>query len=535
MNALPVIVRELRCEARSAFTFSLRLMGAVVLLALLAFFWLTNAFTPNAGNLLFTRLHLALFVSIWLVVPLVSADCISRERRENTLGLLFLTPLKALDIVIAKGLVHGLRALSLWLAVLPVLAVPLLLGGVSWVTALVSVMVNFSSFCWALGAGVLASALCKTRTQALGMSACFASLSFAGFGYLTGTFLAGAVPMNWGTFWVAKLSSGMWLETQLNLDWTFFQSVPPSAGRAFNSPTLVWASTFLWVTAKAGIASLLALLFALLLAGWIIRHGWQDKPPSKSWIWFQRVFCTPFIWRAFFDRWIRRKLESNPIGWLEQRQWTGRTAIAAWLAVIITFQMAMLQDSGIYRRFTSGVQSTMAWLLALSLAVAAATSFRRERELGVMELLLVSPLGARHIALGRLRGLWEQFLPAIGLLIGVWIYIASTFGDASDWARIVFAATTFAAVPVVGLHFSLSQRSLIGALAWTVLIALCLPSLLPATRPVLISALLVPRRSLELGSGLYLLAGACQIAIAVLYWWRLQVTLRERTFPMEVQ
>ena len=55
-------------------------------------------------------------MAIWVLVPLLVADCLSRERREGTLGLLFLTPLTANDIVIAKGLSHGLRAVTLCFA-----------------------------------------------------------------------------------------------------------------------------------------------------------------------------------------------------------------------------------------------------------------------------------------------------------------------------------------------------------------------------------------------------------------------------------
>jgi len=78
--------------------------------------------TPADGKDLFRSLHIGLQLAIWFLVPLLTADCISRERRENTLGLLFLTPLGAFDIVIAKSLVHALRGVLLWLAVLPVLA-----------------------------------------------------------------------------------------------------------------------------------------------------------------------------------------------------------------------------------------------------------------------------------------------------------------------------------------------------------------------------------------------------------------------------
>ena len=70
------------------------------------------------------------------------------------------------------------------------------------------------------------------------------------------------------------------------------------------------------------------------------------------------------------------------------------------------------------------IQSFMGWLLAISMAASAAGSFRRERETGVLELLLVSPLTTRQIISGRLFGLWGQFLPSIVTLLGIWAYFA---------------------------------------------------------------------------------------------------------------
>src|SRR5437667_6295695 len=130
-------------------------------------FGLNNEFKTNLGGELFVYLHATLFCAIWILVPLLTADCISRERREGTLGLLFLTRLRATDIVTAKSMAQGLRALTLWLAVAPVLTIPFLLGGVGWPQALLSVSINFSAICWALAAGLLASAWSKRWVRSL--------------------------------------------------------------------------------------------------------------------------------------------------------------------------------------------------------------------------------------------------------------------------------------------------------------------------------------------------------------------------------
>ena len=50
---------------------------------------------------------------------------------------------------------------------LPVLTIPFLLGGVSWAEAALSVVVNFNAMCWALAAGLLASAWSKAWLRAL--------------------------------------------------------------------------------------------------------------------------------------------------------------------------------------------------------------------------------------------------------------------------------------------------------------------------------------------------------------------------------
>src|SRR6267154_12327 len=129
MPFLPVIERELRSSSRQAFTYYLRALGVGALLLASLLFGLDQGFEPNLGSKLFGSLHFTLFCAIWIIVPLLTADCISRERREGTLGLLFLTRLRGPDIVVAKGLAHGLRALTLWIAVLPVVAIPFMLGG----------------------------------------------------------------------------------------------------------------------------------------------------------------------------------------------------------------------------------------------------------------------------------------------------------------------------------------------------------------------------------------------------------------------
>ena len=167
MTVLPVIERELRSQARHGFSYLLRLLGATALLAVCVWFGAVHGLSPRYGAYLFGCLNCTMVVSIWIFAPLICADCISVERREGTVGLLFLTPLKPGEVVLAKGLVHGVRAITLWLAVLPVITLTFLIGGVSWKEAVLSALVNFSSICWALAAGLLASSVSKSWLRAM--------------------------------------------------------------------------------------------------------------------------------------------------------------------------------------------------------------------------------------------------------------------------------------------------------------------------------------------------------------------------------
>ena len=119
----PVVQRELRATARWPLGRWLRVGGALGGVIVLCSLW-ANFSVAQLGTELFVRVHTLLLYLICALVPALTADCLARERREGTLGLLFLTPLTASGIVLGKTLVQVLRALTVWLAVVPVLTIP---------------------------------------------------------------------------------------------------------------------------------------------------------------------------------------------------------------------------------------------------------------------------------------------------------------------------------------------------------------------------------------------------------------------------
>lgn len=142
MTFLAVVARELRVASRRRGTYWLRSSAGLLAIALGTWMWLTilPQLPPSQrGRTLFYVISgLALLYSLVCGIS-VTADCLSEEKREGTLGLLFLTDLKGYDIVAGKLVATSLNAFYRLVAIFPVMAVPLLMGG--------SRLVSFGGWC----------------------------------------------------------------------------------------------------------------------------------------------------------------------------------------------------------------------------------------------------------------------------------------------------------------------------------------------------------------------------------------------------
>ena len=110
MNCLPIVDRELRVAAHKRSTFWLRVGAAVTGLVIggggLTLCKVYGISTPQMGGMLFnllTWLCLATGLSAGLFL---TSDCLSEEKREGALGLLFLTDLRGYDVVLGKLLAN---------------------------------------------------------------------------------------------------------------------------------------------------------------------------------------------------------------------------------------------------------------------------------------------------------------------------------------------------------------------------------------------------------------------------------------------
>lgn len=129
-----VLWRELLEAARRAGTWRLRWVGPLALAAVFVWarFALRPSFTGAEGLGLFNLMAKASIALAWLVLPWTTADAIAAERREGTLGLLWLTPLTPGGVLGAKTFAHGIRAAGLLASMVPAIVFPVLMGGVGW-------------------------------------------------------------------------------------------------------------------------------------------------------------------------------------------------------------------------------------------------------------------------------------------------------------------------------------------------------------------------------------------------------------------
>ena len=154
--------------ARRAGTYWLRCFAAAAALALgcVAFQWSKYVSPAQMGLHILTALSILTFGFSLFAGVFMTADCLAEEKREGTLGLLFLTDLKAYDVVLGKLAATSLHAVFGLMAIVPVLGLPLLMGGVTGREFARLLLAFGSTLFFSLTLGMLISAHSRESRQA---------------------------------------------------------------------------------------------------------------------------------------------------------------------------------------------------------------------------------------------------------------------------------------------------------------------------------------------------------------------------------
>jgi ABC-type transport system involved in multi-copper enzyme maturation permease subunit len=392
MTFLPIVERELGIAARRKSTYRVRTFGTLAMLVIVGFYLLvvsrSGSLGANAGSILFKILAWISFIFVCFT-GLLTSDAISQERREGTLGLLFLTDLRGHDVVLGKLMSNSLQMFYSLLAVFPVLGLPLLMGGVTggefWRTLIV--LVNTLFFSVALG--IFISSISHDSQKALHATFLFVIVSVLGLPLLDGW-------INWSNAHAPVLSL-------ISPGFTFLEIAKNSYGHFWPSILLTNAGAWCFLG--------LAIYFTPRL--------WQQKSSdAKSEV---RHYNQRFGSPAQREKLRQQTMEKNPVYWIAlRRRWSGMFMKIVVLIAVALFAWSLLSvEPGFLRYFSHGVRMFVTLALEIWVAGQAARFFVEGWSNGALELLLCSPLHPRQIVQGQWLALKRIFFLPTALLAAV--------------------------------------------------------------------------------------------------------------------
>ncbi len=184
MNVLPLVHRELLTASRRPTTAWLR-VGVAAVAAVVALLIIANDPNPGlAGRPQFLTLSILAFLFAALSGNRYAAIPLSEENREGTLGLLLLTPLKRRDIILGKLAGAALESVGALVAIVPVLTLALLSGGVLfgqvWMVAITLLLTLLLS----TAAGLYVAAIRTNELKSMFLTALFVLGTCLPFGWL---------------------------------------------------------------------------------------------------------------------------------------------------------------------------------------------------------------------------------------------------------------------------------------------------------------------------------------------------------------
>lgn len=476
MTLLPIVERELRVAARKPGSHWVRALAALAAMAGCGWALLVSRrvfASAQQGHMAFTWLAWLAFLYALTAGPRSTADCLSEEKREGTLGLLFLTDLKGRDVVLGKMAATSLNTFYGLLAMLPVLAIPLLMGGVTAAAFWRTVLALLNGLFVSLALGLFISSISRVDRKAVSASVV---LLLA----LTGGLPLAAVVVDEATgngklaHWIALASPGYAFALAQGGGW----------GRNVAG---------LWQSLGLNVA-----LCGLLLAGAsrLVLRVWRDKPVSgRRWRWHQRwrnwIFGPPHHRAAL----RRRLLDINPVLWLSSRQRWVR--YYPWF-FLVCMGLIWLWGSWWDRRLMlTGGALVMGYItnavLKYWMATVAAHGFAADRDQGALELLLSTPLRVdelirgQRLALRRLLGAPVAVTAGIELVVlGIAIWQYPELHDLETWAGLMVANVVLLiadswAVAWMGMWLGIRLKKANKAASSTASRVLALPWLLAVT------------------------------------------------------
>jgi hypothetical protein len=435
----------------------------------------------------------------------LTSDCISSERREGTLGLLFLTSLRGYDIVLGKLAAVGLSAFYGLLGFMPVLALTILHGGITASELARTALALLNTLWVCLAGGLWVSTRARAQHQA----------NRNGLLLVAGLMVAPLLILH-NSIRIVALASPF---TAFGLAPGWVYAITP------NQFWLALAFTQLeaWLLLVGAIRNLLrnwreaedvARIKPQRRLTRSLERGGDGSSPQRSVLFGKRPGTSrprPFLEPALIGReptrpkmdnsplprglarYVNKHLREDPIRWAVSRA-KGRIALLAAGSLLMVGQGVFFMPFTYWLAgargplgslnifFSGGAGALLAW--------AAGSYFYEAKRSGELELLVSTPLGARDIIAGYWRAVWRS-LRGMWLLMAFLILLEFLMMPAlyrfrrgppgfglmilRSGLHPVVAALDVIALCWVGMWFGLRARKPVLVAAWTVGLVIGLP------------------------------------------------------------
>ena len=483
MSFLPIAHRELISAARKRGTWIRRTLFFVTMLGIAAFVTIDSASSSPArqGEQLFEVITACLVFYAATVGVHATADAFGWEKREGTLGLLFLTDLSGGDVVAGKLAAKATNAFYGLISMIPLLAMPLLLGGVRLERVVLTSVMLIATSLASLSIGLWVSSRSTNERRAMMLTL---GLILA---YLLGPVVMAA--MSEEVFRGRAEDSWIYGVVSPLMGLIHVQVVTQGGGPPWPSHLWLYSLGF----------TLLVSALAIINAARHLPHSWSPEllearrkrkrvtgpdmpassgsPPTSIGSAFK---ANSELWKRRYAVRQRPLLNLHPYMWLGERFADKRlmaavvTLVVMALPVLFLSSYSMQMDFGLVIPFFYIVSFLLlVWMIAEPIV-----RLNEDRHAGALELVLTTPLQGPEIIRGMQRSMQRIFLVA-GLLLVLIALVAHLFSLLPDeafwwvWAPILYLGACFGSLRWVGPWIGLSSKSVTtGMLSALVLMAL---------------------------------------------------------------
>lgn len=404
MNLLPIVQYKLRSASAKSSTywwrFAVGFLGAVLLGALLVVMKYLPIVTVRMSDVFGVVRFFALIYCLFSGARL-TADCVSEEKRDGTLGFLFLTPLRGYDVILGKLISKGVGPMYTLMVFVPLVWFVSLIGGVSASEQFYTVITLGNTLFFSLAVGITTSTFLTDRRQCELLTSIAVIILFFVVFPLIDPFIASRLGI---TPFVSTSGSSI------------FDIVIRRVNTLANPAFLAIGGSSVVIISHMVIHTTSWILIAA--ASWWAPRCWKERPPAgarlsfREW-WMQRIYGTGPA------RTYRRTvaLDANPFFWRATRN--RLRPLIPWLFIGLSLgvPLLILGIFGFIAPVFYGLLSfaVIFWYLAPKIWIAreASRTLAEERADGTLEMVLSTPISVREIIQGQWKALRKCYLAAV--------------------------------------------------------------------------------------------------------------------------